>query len=157
MDGIDRKIIDVLLKDGRASVEKVAECIGLSPTPTRRRIRRLEEDGVITGYQASIDPEKCGLDLALHVLITLTVGDEEIMSKFESEVMKMPEIQRCDLIAGANCYILSMRVKNMKTYNDYLRKALVNLPGVYAVETRVVIGSVKDSNQLALEHLGRNS
>ena len=150
MDRIDRKIIEVLIDDGRASVEKVAERVGLSPTPARRRIRRLEEDGVITGYRATVDAEKCGLDLALHALITLTVGDEEIMAKFEAEVMKMPEVQRCDLIAGENCYIVSIRIKNMKTYNDYLRKTLVNLPGVYAVETRVVIGSVKDSAHLAM-------
>ena len=149
MDALDKKIINVLLADGRASVEKVAEIVGLSPTPVRRRIRRLEEQKVITGYSAVVDAEKCGLGLALHALVTLTVGAEEIMSKFEAEVLKMPEIQRCDLIAGENCYIISMRVKDMKTYNAYLRKTLVNLPGVYAVETRFVIGAVKDAKELA--------
>lgn len=150
LDSIDKKIIEALIEDGRASVEKVAEIVGLSPTPARRRIRRLESDGVIKGYSALIDVEKCGLELALHVLITLTVGDEEIMTNFEAAVKRLPEIQRCDLIAGENCYILSMKVRNMRHYNDYLRKTIVNLPGVYEVQTKFVIGNVKDTMHLAL-------
>lgn len=151
MDQIDKKIVEALINDGRASVETIAEIVGLSATPARRRIKRLEEQGVIKGYSAIVDAEKCGLELALHVLITLTVGDEEIMTRFESDVMRLPEVQRCDLIAGENCYLLSCRVPNMKYYNDYLRKTVVNLPGVYAVQTRIVIGNVKDSLQLPLQ------
>lgn len=150
LDQIDKDIIKVLVDDGRASVEAVAEAVGLSPTPTRRRIKNLEAKGVIKGYSAVIDPELCGLDLALYVLITLKVGDAEIMAEFEERVMKLPEINKCDLIAGENCYILSIRLKNMKYYNQYLRKTLVKMPGVYAVETRTVIGEVKNSAQFAL-------
>lgn len=150
LDQIDKDIIKVLVDDGRASVETVAEAVGLSPTPTRRRIKKLEAKGVIKGYSAVIDPELCGLDLALYVLITLKVGDAEIMAEFEERVMKLPEINKCDLIAGENCYILSIRLKNMKYYNQYLRKTLVKMPGVYAVETRTVIGEVKNSAQFAL-------
>lgn len=150
LDRLDREILSALVNDGRASVEKVAEIVGLSPTPTRRRIRQLEKAGVIKGYRAVVDPEKCGLGLAMHVLVTLKVGDAEIMSRFEAEIMKLPEVQRCDLIAGENCYILSMFLPDMKFYNTYLRNTLVNLPGVFAVETRTVIGSVKDSAQLPL-------
>ncbi len=150
LDNIDKEIIRTLIDDGRASVETVAEAVGLSPTPTRRRIRNLEKRGVIKGYSAVVDPELCGLELALYLLITLTVGDAEIMAEFEERALSLPEVQRCDLIAGESCYILSVRVKNMKFYNDYLRKTLVTMPGVYALETRTVIGSVKNSPQIAI-------
>lgn len=150
LDHIDKEIIRTLVSDGRASVEKVAEAVGLSPTPTRRRIKNLESLGAIQGYSAVIDPEVCGLELALYVLITLTVGDAEIMADFEERVQKLPEIHRCDLIAGESCYILSIRLKNMRSYNDYLRKTLATMPGVYAIETRTVIGGVKNSPHFAL-------
>lgn len=150
LDQIDKLILRTLVEDGRASVETVAEAVGLSPTPTRRRIKRLEKLGVIKGYGAVVDPELCGLELALYVLVTLKVGDADMMAEFEEQVLTLPEIHRCDLIAGENCYILSIRLKNMKYYNQYLRKTLVKMPGVYAVETRTVIGSVKDSLQYAL-------
>lgn len=150
LDHIDRQILRVLVDDGRASVETVAEAVGLSPTPTRRRIRNLEASGVIEGYRAVVDPELCGLELGLYVLVTLTVGDSKLMEEFEDQVQNLPEIHRCDLIAGENCYILSIRLKNMKYYNQYLRKTLVNMPGVYAIETRTIIGGVKDSPHFAL-------
>ena len=149
LDHIDQKIIQALIEDGRASVETVAEVVGLSPTPARRRIKRLESEGIITGYRAEVDTEKCGLELFLYVLVTLTVGSADNMADFEAAVQNLPEIQKCDLIAGANCYILSIRLKNMKQYNDYLRNTLVKLPNVYAVETRTVIGHVKDTPQIA--------
>ena len=149
LDHIDHKIIHALIEDGRASVEAIAEAVGLSPTPARRRIKRLESEGIITGYRAEVDAEKCGLELFLYVLVTLTVGSADNMADFEAAVQNLPEIQKCDLIAGANCYILSLRLKNMKQYNDYLRNTLVKLPSVYAVETRTVIGHVKDTPQIA--------
>ena len=75
IDRIDRKILTVLTNDGRASVESVAGAVGLSPTPTRRRIRHLEEAGVIRAVRADIDPEKCGLELAVYVFIKLQSRD----------------------------------------------------------------------------------
>ena len=153
LDKVDNKIVAALIEDGRASVETIAEIVGLSPTPTRRRIRQLEETGVIKGYRADIDPEKCGLDLSLYVLVTLQSGDAKTMTKFEARINDMSEIQRCDLIAGPNCYILSLRLKSMKYYNIYLREALIELPGVLGIESRMVIGPVKNSPHLPLEDI----
>ena len=145
LDRTDRQILQVLSEDGRASVETVAERVGLSPTPVRRRIRRLEEGGVITGYRADINPSKCGSNLLIYVLVTLKVGDGAMMAAFETAVKQMPEVQRCDLLAGPNCYILSLRVPDMTHYNRYLRDYLVKLPSVYEIESRIVIDEVKDT------------
>ena len=150
LDETDKLIVSQLIQDGRASVETVAENIGLSPTPTRRRIRRLEEEGVITGYRATVDPHKCDLDLALYVFVKLQGRDRETIREFERRVENLPEIVRCDLITGPHDYILTIRLTNMQDYNTYLRSVLAELPGVFGIETSVVIGEVKDTAQLPL-------
>lgn len=150
LDKTDRKIVSALIEDGRASVETVADRVGLSPTPTRRRIRHLEDTRVISGYRADIDPEKCGLELAIYVFIKLQSRDRETIAGFESQIMALPEIQRCDLITGAHDYILTVRLPGMKDYNRYLREILAEMPGVFGIETSVVIGQVKDTQHLPL-------
>ncbi|MCR9136728.1 MAG: Lrp/AsnC family transcriptional regulator [Alphaproteobacteria bacterium] len=150
LDRIDQKIVSTLIDDGRASAETVADRVGLSPTPTRRRVRRLEETGVIAGYRADIDPDKCGLELAIYVFIKLQSRDRDSIAKFESRILALPEIQRCDLITGAHDYILTVRLPGMKDYNRYLRDILAELPGVFGIETSVVIGQVKNTPHLPL-------
>ncbi|MEM6497305.1 MAG: Lrp/AsnC family transcriptional regulator [Pseudomonadota bacterium] len=150
LDETDKLIIAQLIQDGRASVESVAESIGLSPTPTRRRIRRLEEDGVITGYQAKVDPVKCNLDLVLYVFLKLQSRDRKAIREFESQVANLPEIMRCDLITGPHDYVLTIRLPSMQDYNAYLRNVLAELPGVFGIETSVVIGEVKNTPHLPL-------
>jgi len=150
LDDVDKKIINELVDDGRASVETVAERIGLSPTPTRRRIRRLEDDGIVRGYHAAIDPGKCELDLALYVFIKLQSRNRKSIGEFEARIRNLPEVQRCDLITGPHDYILTIRLASMTDYNVYLRDVLAELPGVFGIETSVVIGHVKDTPHLPL-------
>lgn len=150
MDETDKLIVEQLVRDGRASVETVAESIGLSPTPTRRRIRRLEEDGVITGYQAQIDAAKCNLDLALYVFVKLQSRDRDTIRQFEKRIKNLPEVTRCDLITGPHDYVLTVRLPSMQDYNAYLRNVLAELPGVFGIETSVVIGQVKNTAHLPL-------
>lgn len=150
LDRTDQKIVSTLIDDGRASVETVADRVGLSPTPTRRRVRRLEETGVIAGYRADIDPDKCGLELAIYVFIKLQSRDRESIAKFESRILALPEIQRCDLITGAHDYILTVRLPGIRDYNRYLREILAEMPGVSGIETSVVIGQVKNTPHLPL-------
>ena len=153
MDRFDKKILSCLIEDGRASVETVAERIGLSPTPTRRRIKALEEQGIITGYQASIDADECGFKLAIYVFIKLQSRDRATIAEFEKKVIRLPEIQRCDLTTGSHDYILSVRLPGMSDYNQYLREVLAELPGIFGIETSVIIGPVKDTPHLALDRL----
>lgn len=150
LDKIDRKILSVLTEDGRASVESVAERVGLSPTPVRRRIRTLEDDGVIRAYRADIDPDKCGLDTQLYVFIKLKSHDRETIENFEACVQRQPEFQRCALITGAHDYLLTIRIPGMKEYNRYIREILGEFPGVFGIETSVVVGCIKDSPALPL-------
>jgi DNA-binding Lrp family transcriptional regulator len=151
IDNTDIKILEVLIEDGRASVESVAEAIGLSPTPTRRRIRRLEEEQIITAYRAEIDPERAGLEIRIHLLVKLQARDRPTIDQFEKIVASTPEVQSCDLVTGQYDYILLIHLSSMKDYHQYLRQFLENNAGVSSIESNVVIGTIKRTPKFALE------
>ena len=149
LDKIDQKIINALQLDGRASVEKIAEIVGLSPTPTRRRIRRLEEGGAIKGYGAIIDPKACGLDLTLYVFIKLERRSRDNIDNFEKAIGRLPEVVSCDLVTGSHDYLLVMHITSMRDYNHYLHEVIADIPGIIGIETSIVIGEIKRSRSLA--------
>lgn len=148
IDAIDRKILHALSRDARLSVERVSEQVNLSPTPVRRRIRRLEEDGIIRRYTLDVDMKACGYGLQLFAFIKLQSRDRATIADFEARVGRLPEVTTCHLVTGAHDYILGMQLKDMETYNGFLRSTLAELPGVFGIETCVVIGPVKEEVEL---------
>ena len=150
LDDFDIKILHALVRDGRASVETVAAEIGMSPTPVRRRIRRLEADGVIKGYRAEVDLEKCGLELSVFVFLKLQSRDQQTIEAFERRVRLQPEIESCALITGPHDYLLTLRTADMKSYHTFLHAVLAALPGIAGIETSMVIGDVKTRSGLPL-------
>lgn len=150
LDDIDRKILSALQRDGRASVEKIAEAVGLSPTPTRRRIRRLEQGGAIMGYSAIVDPVACGLDLSLYIFIKLERRSRENIDGFEQAVERLPEVVSCDLVTGPHDYLLVTHIASMRDYNRYLHEIIADIPGIVGIETSIVIGRIKQSRTLPL-------
>jgi len=143
-DKIDAKILQVLSQDARQSVERVAEQVNKSTTPVRRRIRRLEEEGIIRRYTLDVDMKACGYGLQLFAFIKLQSRDRPTIADFEERIRRLPEVTKCNLVTGAHDYVLEMRMPDMDTYNDFLRSVLAELPGVFGIETSVVIGPVKD-------------
>lgn len=150
LDAFDIRILDSLVTDGRASVETVAERIQLSPTATRRRIRRLESENVIEGYRADINPERAGLEIRIHVLVKLQKRGRAEIEKFEQIVRDTPEIQTCDLVTGQYDYFLLIHLSSMKDYHHYLRQFLADNEVVGSIESNVVIGNIKRTQRLAL-------
>jgi len=144
LDAIDRQILSVLSRDARLSVERVSEQVNLSPTPVRRRIRRLEEAGIIRRYTLDLDMKACGYGMQLFAFIKLQSRDRTTIADFEARVRRLPEVTSCHLVTGAYDYILAMQLKDMDTYNAFLRSTLAELPGVFGIETSVVIGPIKD-------------
>lgn len=144
IDHSDRKILHALGADARLSVEKVSELVNLSATPVRRRIRRLEKEGFIRRYTIDVDLNKCGYSQQIFVFIKLQRRDQATIADFESRVLDLSEVTSCSLVTGPHDYILTLRHKNMDTYNKFLREVLSELPGVFGIETSVVIGSVRD-------------
>lgn len=150
IDHVDKKILQALFEDGRASVEAVAQKAGLSPTPVRLRLQRLREDGVICGYRAEVDLAKCGLELTIIVFVKLSARDRATISSFEKRVQSIREVTRCALISGPFDYMLTVHVANMAGYNRTLRTQLAELPGVFGIETSFVISEVKSFTALPL-------
>ncbi len=150
LDAIDIRIIECLVDDGRASVETVAERIQLSATATRRRIRRLEEQKTIAAYRAEIDPERAGMEIRIHVLVKLQTRSRSEIEQFERIVQNTPEIQSCDLVTGQYDYFLLIHLPSMKDYHKYLRQFLADNSVVGSIESNVVIGKIKRTQNLAL-------
>lgn len=143
IDQIDAKILQELSRDSCQSVDRISERVGLSATPVRRRIKRLEEAGILKRYSIDIDLEKCGFGQLMYVYVKLQSRDRKTISKFEARIQTLSEVPVCNLITGAFDYFLEVRTKDMQAYNTFLRDVLAELPGVFGIETSVVINSVK--------------
>lgn len=145
LDDIDRRIIWELQRDGRLSNQELSKRVNLSPTPCLARVRRLERDGVITGYAAFVDPAKLEAALLVFVEVVLERTTEEVFDAFKNAVMDMPQVLECQMVSGGFDYLLKARVRDMADYRQFLGKSLVSLPSVRETHTYVVMEEVKNS------------
>ncbi|WP_416308431.1 leucine-responsive transcriptional regulator Lrp [Neptunicella sp. SCSIO 80796] len=149
LDRIDRNILIELQKDGRLSNVELSKRIGLSPTPCLERVRRLEQQGYITGYQAQVAPEKLGAAMLIFVEINLTKSPD-IFEKFSAAVKELEDIQECHLVSGNFDFLLRARVSDMSAYRKLLGDTLLKLPGVSESRSYVVMEEVKQSSQIKI-------
>lgn len=143
MDAIDRKIIRALQQDGRISNQDLADRVGLSPSPCLRRVRNLENAGVITGYSASIDQERYGLPIDVFVSISLENQRDEALQAFEAAILRLDEVMECYLMTGSRDYLLRVVCDGLKSYERFTRDQLATLPGIRSIESSFALGRVK--------------
>jgi len=146
MDRIDRRIVRELQADGRLTNQELAERVNLSPSPCLRRVRLLEEAGVIRGYTAVVDQEKLGLPVNAFVSVRLERPSPEVMRTFEERIQRFDEIQECYLMTGSRDYLLHVVSQSLKTYEQFVREQLTRIPGIASVETSFAFGRVKRIN-----------
>lgn len=144
LDAFDRKILNTVASEGRISVTDLAERIGLSKSPTQTRLKRLEEQGIIRGYRAMLDPIQLGQEHVAFVEIRLTDTREAALSAFNKAVLAIPEIEQAHLIAGNFDYLLKVRVSDMSSYRQVLAEKLSTLPHVAGTSTYVAMQAVKE-------------
>ena len=144
LDDYDRAILRVLGAEGRISITDLAGRINLSNTPTQARVKRLEKDGIITGYKAMLDPVKLGLDHIAFVEVTLDDTREAALTAFNVAVMAVPEVEECHMTASRFDYILKVRTSSMKAYRRVLGEQISSLPHVSNTSTHVVMEAVKE-------------
>ncbi|EET48021.1 Lrp/AsnC family transcriptional regulator [Thalassobium sp. R2A62] len=144
MDSFDRKILNVLAGDGRISITDLAKQIGLSKSPTQARLRKLEEDGVILGYRAMVDPIRLGQDHVAFVEVKLTDTREVALDAFNRRVAEIGEIEQCHMIAGSFDYLLKVRTTDMTSYRMVLAEKVSTLPHVSSTSTYVAMQAVKE-------------
>lgn len=145
LDRFDRAILDVLSSEGRISVTDLAKRIGLSKSPTQARLRRLEAEAVITGYQALIDPIQLGLDHVAFVEVKLTDTREKALRAFNAAVAQIVEIEQAHMIASNFDYLLKVRTRSMAAYRSVLAEKISTLPHVSSTSTYVAMQAVKES------------
>ncbi len=145
LDRYDRLILDVLARDGRISITDLAKEIGLSKSPTQARLRRLESEGVITGYRALLDPIRLGLDHVAFVEVKLSETREKALQAFNAAVAEVPEIEQAHMIASHFDYLLKVRTTNMAAYRHVLGEKISALPYVASTSTYVAMQAVKET------------
>ena len=151
LDRYDRQILDILQTDGRINNQDLADRIGLSPSPCLRRVRALEESGLIVGYRALLDARKLGLTLMALVHISMDLHTPERFANFEASVTVLPEVLECLLITGQDAdYQLKVAVRDMDHYQTLLLDKLTRITGVTGVHSSFVLRRVVDKTALAL-------
>jgi Lrp/AsnC family transcriptional regulator, leucine-responsive regulatory protein len=144
LDRFDRAILRELSLDGRMSATELGRRIGLSKSPTQARMKRLEEEGVITGYRAALDPAKIGLAHVAFVEVRLSDTREAALQAFNQAVRLVPEVEQCHMIASRFDYLLKVRTKDIQDYRRVLADAISALPHVTATSTYVAMEAVKE-------------
>ena len=145
LDDFDRKILAILRKDGRITFTDLARQVGLSKTPCQQRVRRLVENGVISGFAAILDPAKVGLDHVAFAEVRLSDTREAALREFNAAVRRIAEIEECHMIASSFDYLLKVRTSDMRRYRTVLGEKISSLPHVANTSTFVVMETVREA------------
>lgn len=145
IDSYDAKILDVLSQDGRISWRDLAERINLSLTPTLRRVRRLEEEGVIQGYAARLDRNLLVGAMTVFITVTMERQIDEVMAGFEGRMTSLPEVLSVFLMTGASDYLLHATVRDLDHYRDLLAE-LTRIPGVAHIQSSFALKTVASNH-----------
>lgn len=151
LDRIDRKILDLLQRQGRISMTELAERIGLSASPCAERVKRMERDGVISGYHARVSPEALGKMLLVFVEIKLSAKSGDVFDKVRQELLHMPEVLECHLVSGSFDYLVKARLSGMSEYRHLLGDILKKLPVAAESHSYVVMEEIKETLMLATD------
>lgn len=145
LDNIDRKILKVLQLEGRISNLDLADRVGLSPTPCSRRVKRLEDTGVITGYSARVNPAALDQEISVMITIRLSHQSPADIESFIDAVNSLPEITECLLVTGNLDYVLRVRAKNVEALKEFVLAKLKAIPSLSETTTMLILETVKSN------------
>jgi DNA-binding Lrp family transcriptional regulator len=150
LDAIDARILDLIQRDAALSVAEIADRVGLSSSPCWRRIKRMEEQGIITKRVTLLNAEAVGLDFQVYASVKLALPTRENLERFERAVADLPEVVDCATVTGAVDYVLKIITSDMRAYDDFLRDKILGTGLVSDVQSRIVIRNVKTTTALPL-------
>ncbi|CAM3716482.1 TPA: Lrp/AsnC ligand binding domain-containing protein [Pseudomonas putida] len=150
LDQIDRRILRVLQRDGRIQNVELAEMVGLSNSPCLRRVKLLEDAGVIEKYVALLDPQKLGVGFTVFVRIWLTSQDADTVDNFTAAIQNLPEVVECHLMAGDCDFILRVVVADLASYRKFQGVHLARIKGVQSVKTEIPMQKIKLTSELPI-------
>lgn len=150
LDAIDRRILRILQRDGRCPNNELAKQVGLSQSPCLRRVRLLEEHGVIERYAASLDASKIGMGLTVFARVWLTGQDEDQVSHFVDEISRLSQVIECHLMAGDCDFLLRVVAEDLEGYRRFQGEHLARIKGVRSIKTDIPMQRVKVSRELPM-------
>jgi Lrp/AsnC family transcriptional regulator, leucine-responsive regulatory protein len=148
LDEIDNRLMQELMKNGRATWSELAEKLGLSTPAIADRVRRLEERGIIRGYQAQIDAEAIGLSLTAFIAVTLQLPTQRVA--FLSLIESLPAVLECHHIAGDDDYLLKVRCRTTRELDEIISNQIKSLPGIMRTRTTIALFTTKETTVLPL-------
>lgn len=153
LDQIDRRLLAELQEEGRVTNVELAQRVGLTAPPCLRRVRALEESGVIRGYHADIDPSKMGFAITVFALVSLKSQAEESLRQFEDHVRGLPEVRECHMLNGEIDFILKIVSQDLQSFQEFLTSKLTPAPNVASVKTSLTIRTAKQAPGVPLDDL----
>lgn len=148
LDKVDRVILQVIQQEGRIANNELARRVGLTPTPTLERVKRLEREGVIEGYSAKINKQAVDVGLTVFVTVTLHVHQLNLLEEFTEAVQNIPEILACYNTTGEGDFLLHIVVKDTNHYENLMRQKLTTLPDIQRLHTSIVLKTIKEQSQI---------
>jgi DNA-binding Lrp family transcriptional regulator len=143
LDQIDRRLLAELQDEGRVTNVELAQRVGLTAPPCLRRVRALEEEGVIKGYHAELDASKLGYAITVFALVSLKSQAEESLRQFEDHMRTLPEVRECHMLNGEIDFILKIVSKDLQSFQEFLTSKLTPAPNVASVKTSLTIRTAK--------------
>jgi DNA-binding Lrp family transcriptional regulator len=150
IDRIDKRILDQLQQDATLSMAELADRVGLSSSPCWRRVRRLQDMGVIKRQVAQLDREQLGLHFVVYVYVKLAKTSRESLEQFETDVQLWPEVVLCELMTGAADYLIKVVTKDVRSFDHFLREKLLAETVVDDTQSRIVVRTVKETSRLPI-------
>ena len=151
LDSIDRKLLAELQQEGRVTNVDLARRVGLTAPPCLRRVRSLEESGVIRGYHADLDPSRLGFAITVFAMVSLRSQAEEDLRAFEEHIKQLPEVRECHMLNGEIDFILKIVSRDLQSFQEFLTSKLTPAPNVASVKTSLTIRTAKHEPGVPLE------
>lgn len=151
LDSIDLKILRILQRDGRIATTDLADQIGLSATPCARRLKRLEEEGFIRGYHASLDAKKVGCGLQAFIQIRLDNHAEKTVEDFEAALLRRAEVVGCYAVTGSSDFLIHVMMTDLDALSVFATRTLLRMPGVRETQSSIVLSVLKAETAIPLE------
>jgi DNA-binding Lrp family transcriptional regulator len=151
LDRIDRLLLAELQAEGRVTNVDLARRVGLTAPPCLRRVRTLEEEGVIRGYHADLDPSRLGFAITVFAMVSLRSQAEEDLRAFENHIKALPEVRECHMLNGEIDFILKIVSKDLQSFQEFLTSKLTAAPNVASVKTSLTIRTAKQLPGVPLE------
>tara|TARA_B100000795_G_scaffold270008_1_gene261826 strand:+ start:58 stop:534 length:477 start_codon:yes stop_codon:yes gene_type:complete len=150
LDRTDRRILNSLQKNGRIANVDLAREVNLTPTPCLERVKRLEKERFITNYVALLDPVKANAALCAYIEIQLVSSTTDAFKRFNQQMIDLPEVQECQMVAGGFDYLIKIRVADMQHYQRFLGEKLASISDISQTHTYVVIQDVKSETAVQI-------